>query len=216
MIPHVPPRFGLEAFNCPHCGAYANQSWRNMFYYVPPGNFQPVETLKLAHCVHCSKATIWLEKDIIFPEASGIEPANPDLRDDIQTDYREAASIVSRSPRGAAALLRLCVQKLCAQLGEGGENLNSDIANLVKRGLSPKIKQALDVVRVIGNNAVHPGQIDLRDDRDAATQLFKLVNLVAEVMITQPKEIEKLYESLPESARDAIQRRDESDADSGR
>ena len=65
----------------------------------------------------------------------------------------------------------------------------------MKKGLPPKIQQALDIVRVIGNNAVHPGQIDLRDDRSTAMRLFELVNLIAEVMITQQKEVEKLLVS---------------------
>ena len=120
----------------------------------------------------------------------------------------EAKAIVNKSPRGAAALLRLCIQKLCEQLGEKGKNINDDIANLVKIGLPVKIQQALDVVRVIGNNAVHPGQIDLRDDQDTAMKLFELINVIAEVMITQPKEVERLYQSLPQTAREAIQKRD--------
>ena len=116
---------------------------------------------------------------------------------------------MSKSPRGAAALLRLAIQKMCKELGEAGENLNNDIASLVKKGLPPKVQQALDTVRVIGNNAVHPGQIDLRDDVEIANQLFGLLNLIAEVMITQPKHVESLYTSVvPESVRKAIKKRD--------
>jgi hypothetical protein len=66
----------------------------------------------------------------------------------------------------------------------------------------------LDIVRVIGNESVHPGTIDLRDEPETAVQLAGLVNFIAEAMITQPKEIDKLYDSLPESKREAIDRRD--------
>jgi hypothetical protein len=145
---------------------------------------------------------------MIYPEGSGVPP-NEDLRDDIQQDYLEAKGVVNRSPRGAVALLGLCVQKLCEQLGEKGKNINDDISNLVKKGLPVRIQQALDIVRVVGNNAVHPGQIDLRDDQATAMKLFGLVKLIAEVMITQPKEVEKLYAStLSEPIREAIQDRD--------
>ncbi len=119
-----------------------------------------------------------------------------------------ARSICGPSPRGAAALLRLVIQKLCKHLGQNGVDLNADIANLVNQGLSPKIQKALDVVRVIGNEAVHPGQIDLNDNPEMASKLFVLVNLIVDAMITQPKQINDLYRSLPESKRKAIDARD--------
>jgi hypothetical protein len=95
-------------------------------------------------------------------------------------------------------------------LGQPGKNINDDIANLVEKGLPPTIQKALDIVRVVGNNAVHPGQINLKDDVETANKLFELVNLIAQVMITQPKEIEQLYETLPETQRKAIEGRDKS------
>jgi hypothetical protein len=145
---------------------------------------------------------------VLYPPLRvGIEP-NVDLPPDILRDYDEARSILDASPRGAAALLRLAIQKLCAHLGEAGKNINDDIASLVKKGLDKRVQQALDIVRVVGNDAVHPGQIDLRDDRDAATKLFGLVNLIAEKMITEPKHVEALYGSLPEVKRQAIEKRD--------
>ncbi len=200
MIPYKPPELEAEAYNCPYCNAYASQFWRTPF--------SPFPALKIASCRLCQEYTIWFLDSMIYPEDSGVQPPNPDLRDDIRQDYLEAKAIVNKSPRGAAALLRLCIQKLCEQLGERGRSINDDIANFVKKGLPVKIQQALDIVRVIGNNAVHPGQIDLKDDRDTAMKLFELTNLIAEVMITQPKEVERLYESLPKPAREAIRKRD--------
>jgi len=105
----------------------------------------------------------------------------------------------------------LAIQKLCALLGEKGKNINDDIAALVKKGLPIKVQQALDIVRVVGNNSVHPGQIDLKDDMETANTLFGLVNLIADVMITQPKHVDKIYNTVvPKSQRDAITKRDNS------
>ncbi len=133
---------------------------------------------------------------------------NNDLPESIKADYEEAREILNISPRGAAALLRLSIQKLCIHLGEKGKNINEDIGSLVKKGLSGKVQQALDVVRVIGNGAVHPGQIDLKDDIATAAKLFELVNIIAEIMITQPKEIDKLYAGLPDNQLLGIAQRD--------
>lgn len=119
----------------------------------------------------------------------------------------EAASILTQSPRGAAALLRLALQKLCMHLGSKGKNINDDVADLVAKGLPVKVQQALDSVRVIGNNAVHPGQIDT-DNPSVAGSLFTLVNLVTDYMISKPNEVAAIYAALPKSAIEAIEKRD--------
>lgn len=107
-------------------------------------------------------------------------------------------------------MLRLAIQKLCEELGEKGEHINADIASLVSKGLPLEIQQALDIVRVVGNNAVHPGEINLNDTPEIASKLFELINVIANVMITQKKEIKELFESLPDSQIEAIERRDNS------
>ena len=123
-------------------------------------------------------------------------------------DFEEARSILAKSPRASAALLRLCVQKLCIELGESGRNINDDIASLVSKGLPIEVQQALDIVRVVGNEQVHPGELDVRDDPALAVELFDLINFIIEDRIRRPKEIKKLYEKLPQSKRDAIEKRD--------
>jgi hypothetical protein len=145
---------------------------------------------------------------MVYPDSSPAPLPNSDLPEDIKADYEEARSVIARSPRGACALLRLCVQKLCGSLGESGKDINSDIALLVKKGLNPKIQKSLDIVRVIGNEAVHPGQIDLRDQPATAAQLCSLINIIADAMITQPKTIESLYAGLPQSKLEQIEKRD--------
>lgn len=209
MIPYTPPSFEVKAFNCPFCGAYSNQSWcKNVLRLMPPHGHIEVEDLRIAQCAHCNRLTFWLAGEMIYPLSGSAPYPNPDLPDEIKKDYEEARSIADLSPRGAAALLRLAIQKLCKHLGEGGDNLNDDIANLVKKDLPVRVQQALDIVRVIGNEAVHPGQIDLNDDPGIAQTLFSLVNMIAEKMITEPKQIESMFSSLPEGKREQIAKRD--------
>ena len=159
-------------------------------------------------CFHCLKPSLWNLAKMVCPSLGGVEPPNTDLDAGIQGDYLEAASIVQQSPRAASALLRLCVQKLTKQLGLPGKNINDDIAALVSRGLNPDIQQALDTVRVIGNNAVHPLEMDIKDDARIANALFSLVNFIAEQMISFPAKRASMFSSLPPTALAGIAKRD--------
>jgi hypothetical protein len=167
-----------------------------------------IANVHASQCYSCEQIAVWAGGRLVFPSGQVEVEPNADLPDDIRADYKEAAFIFGPSPRGAAALLRLCIQKLCKHLGEGGENINDDIASLVRKGLDVHVKQALDIVRVIGNEAVHPGKIDLRDDRQSARSLFGLVNLIAEKMISGPKHVAEVYEGLPKDKREGIEKRD--------
>lgn len=205
--PFTPPSLRGTAFNCPYCQAYANFAWYTP--HIPRhGSMDPIQDLALAQCTHCKQFIIWKGSQMVVPDESPAPPPNSDIPEDIKADYSEARSILSKSPRGSAALLRICIQKLCAFLGEPGKDINKDIGALVKKGLNPKIQQSLDIVRVVGNESVHPGQIDLRDNPAIANQLFQIVNLIAEAMITAPKMIETLYKQLPQSKKDQIEERD--------
>lgn len=170
--------------------------------------YSTVYNLHLSKCYSCKKISVWVHDDLLFPQKNYTVLPNQDLPQDILNDYEEASSILDKSARGAAALLRLAIQKLCVHLGQPGNNINNDIAALVKQGLDTRVKQALDIVRVVGNNAVHPGQIDLRDNKDTAESLFGLVNIIAEKMISEPKHIESMFENLPDGAKQQIQERD--------
>ncbi|MBI5800271.1 MAG: DUF4145 domain-containing protein [Verrucomicrobia bacterium] len=169
---------------------------------------QRVHNLHISKCYNCKKIAVWQHERLLFPVTKGGVLPNADLPDDVAHDFEEAREIVNSSPRGAAALLRLCVQKLCKHLGEAGKNIDDDIASLVRKGLNPLVQQTLDIVRVVGNEAVHPGTLDLKDDTDTALRLFELVNAIAEQMISHPKVVSQMYAKLPESKRKAIQARD--------
>jgi hypothetical protein len=203
MQPFTSPRYKLSAFNCPFCLAFAKQEWSNVY-----SDQKYINYIEFSECMHCHKYTIWHSKLMIYPEVTMIEPANPDLPIDLVDDYKEAASISQKSPRGSAALLRLAIQKLCIFLGEKGKDINGDIKNLVKKGLPIRIQKALDIVRVTGNEAVHPGVLDLKDDQETAQNLFKLLNFIADKMISEPKSVDELFDALPEEKKEQIKQRD--------
>jgi hypothetical protein len=94
------------------------------------------------------------------------------------------------------------------QLWEKWENINNDIWNLVKKWLPKTVQQALDSVRVVWNESVHPWELDLKDDTEIATKIFTYINIIADILITQPKLIDETYNWLPDSKLEWIENRD--------
>src|SRR5690606_2265847 len=120
----------------------------------------------------------WFNQKIIIPSSTNAPYQHPDMPQSLIDDYNEARNIVNLSPRGAAALLRLVLQKLMLELGETGKDINKDIGSLGRKGLPEEVQQSLDIVRVIGSELVHPGELDRRDDHETAIQLFELINFI--------------------------------------
>lgn len=226
---HFPPEHAKGQFHCPHCEVYAKQRWSHLSgmsdLYTRRNQYGDLthrsNIIGLTHfssnlpekwiistCEHCDGISVWLDKNLIYPTKILVEQPNPDLSEDIRNDYIEAANVFVKSPRSAAAILRLALQKLCKQLGEKGENINDDIGELVKKGLNPTIQKSLDALRITGNNALHPGELDLTEDIDRATKLFGILNFIVQKMITEPKEIDSFYDGLPDGARQAVEKRD--------
>lgn len=177
-------------------------------------------SLYLSKCSHCQDVCCWKGLDwdaeerefqnsiMLIPDGSVAPMPHPDMPESVKADYQEARSIVNRSPRGAAALLRLSIQKLCGELGENEGSIDKDIKSLVAKGLPLGIQQALDVVRVVGNNAVHPGELTADDIDEVSMSLFDLINAIVDDRISRPRALEALYLRLPEGARNAIEKRD--------
>jgi len=163
--------------------------------------------IRVGTCAHCNKATLWVMEKMLFPTSGNAPLPNAEMPKEVAEYYSEASEIFNRSPRAAAALLRLAIQVLCKHLGEKGKNINDDISSLVAKGLPSIVQQSLDVVRVTGNEAVHPGQIDT-DDPQMVGSLFELVNIIVEYMIAMPKRVSGLYGNLPAQKLAEIQKRD--------
>jgi len=145
---------------------------------------------------------------MLLPMQSNVPTRHLDMPEDVAADYEEARAIAAVSPRAACALLRVAIERLCLALGAEGDSINAQIGFLVRQGLPVQIQQALDVVRVVGNNAVHPGKMDPEDVAEVSTSLFALVNLIVEDRITRPKMVAAVFDALPQGAKKAIERRD--------
>lgn len=211
--PYTSPEFKKTAFNCPLCGAFSKMDWSQL---CTSEYYSDASHIWRCLCSHCKESSYWqADSDrsdeesghMVYPTTATVPLPHTDMPASVKADYEEARQICARSPRAAAALLRLGIQKLCRELGEPGENINSDIASLVQKGLPVEIQQALDIIRVVGNNAVHPGQFQPDDVADVASSLFELINQIVEETISKPAKLKALFERLPSGARDAIERR---------
>lgn len=204
---YIIPQVFADSFSCPHCRAIAKQDWwyRGFNNSQNPGSKD--NQIRVGTCHHCEKNTLWIADKMFYPDSGHAPLPNLEMPESVKKLYLEAASIHTKSPRGAAALLRLSIQILCKELGESGADINKDIGNLVKKGLPELVQQSLDVVRVTGNDAVHPGQIDT-DDPETVKKLFELVNVIIEYMIALPKKVSGIYQTLPPEKIKGINDRD--------
>jgi hypothetical protein len=194
----------------------AQQHWSEICAMVPvpkgicaPGKVARKTThLKQAQCHACNMVTVWLLHWMIFPVSGPGPMPHPEMPEELRADYLEARTVLMLSPRGAAALLRVVIDKLLLDLVPDEKDLNSRIGTLVKRGLDQRLQEALDSVRVIGNDSVHPGQMLVTDDPDTVQALMHIVNDIIDETIGKERRMRALYDKLPEAKRAGIDQRD--------
>ncbi len=201
------PALNKNNFICPHCGVVSNQDWNSL--YSELDRRLKVNGLRLAYCQNpdCNEYSLWREDEMIFPKKLTAPPAHIDMPIEVKGVYDEAREVSSLSPRAAAALLRVSLEKLTTHLGEDNGDLNARIANLSKKGLPQKVIQGLDIVRIIANEGgSHAGEIDLtgKDSTAIVDKLFWLINFIVEKTISEPEEMDKMFESLPEGKKQGV------------
>lgn len=196
-----------DAFTCPNCTVFSHHQWWG--HYFPGGGAHEVHpsAAYFGKCARCGEYSVFIGDRLVHPMIGIAPPPNAAMPDGVKMIYSEAASVLTNSPRASAALLRLAVQVLCKHLGEEGANINTDIKHLVAKGLPEVVQQSLDVLRVTGNEAVHPGQIDT-DSPEVVIRLFELLNVIVEYMIALPNRVGKLFQELPAGALEGIAQRD--------
>jgi len=207
-----------EGFTCFECGVFSKHDWNltevdketGHFYFggVRGNNYYEVKSCR---CQKCGFISYWLDGKLIFPLYSNVELPIIEMPEEAKSLYNEARNVLPLSPKSSCALLRLALQILCNDLNgtNRSNNLSNTIPDLLEKGLSPKIVKMMDIVRVVGNEAVHPGEIKIDDNEIVAYSLFKIINLIVEKLIVEPKEIDKLYDLLPERKKEEIEKRND-------
>lgn len=135
--------FNETAFDCPLCGAYAMQTWEVAYSQsLRTSHVRTSREVSFAICAHCRGFSIWYQKRMIYPSTGNAPLPHELLPNEIKDDYNEARSIVSLSPRSAAAILRLCIEKLTHDvLTKDYGSLNNNIRELVKKGCLPAYRR---------------------------------------------------------------------------
>lgn len=205
---YYPPKFKANAFTCPFCNVYSKMAWYN--WQVD----KYITVVERAKCQHCGHASLWfgtefgdIAEKLVFPLISGAPLPHKDMPDAVKADYLEAREVLPYSSRAAAALIRLALQRLCIHLGKSSK-IDRAIGELVQDGLPQGVQKALDAIRIIGNESVHPGELQDEDIDKSVGSMFELLNFIVQDRITRFKEIDALYESLPEGKRQGIEQRD--------
>lgn len=220
MSEYVAPIFKGEAFHCPHCNVLSHMMWGALSSNGNGG--QRWVDFLCSTCSHCKQDAFWLVTDrgtpilplfaasesgiMVYPDAMIAPPPSDDMPDNIKKDYLEAASICQKSPRGAAALLRLATEKMFIEL-EKEHNAVDDpkkkthLATIIqsfkdKNVINETLFMVADSLRLAGNGAVHPGKIDSDDISEISIELFEFINLIVDKLITEPKKAKEIFDKI--------------------
>lgn len=218
------PQYKKSAFTCPDCSIFSKHDWTSTLVNETYGQFtghlgmigekQTISNLDLCKCEQCGYISFWYKEKLIWPLNTGVETPLEEMPEDIRELYKEASSIVELSPKESCAILRLALQKLCNRLAGQDEKKKIDgaIKKLVEKGLPSTLQKAMDTVRIVGDEAVHPGEINVDDNKELAIAMFRLMNIIIEKMIVEPKEIDNLYNLMPDNKLQGIENRDKNNA----
>ena len=205
------PAVNKKSFICPCCDVHTSQTWETWKGHAT-SQYPDRVKLKLAKCYRCNIHSVWKGDRMIYPPKSLVLKANDSMPEDVKEIYEEARLVSIYSPRAAAALLRLALEKLTPHLGESEGKLNTRIGNLQKKNtFDARVIKCLDIIRITANEGgAHDGLMDLTGAEGAKTvnNLFFAINYIVEKTITEPAKLDQMYGKLPQGKLDGIKNRD--------
>ena len=128
--------------------------------------------LHVSNCHSCNGFSLWVGGLLVFPTRIDKTP------EFVEEDLEEAAAILNKFPRGATALLRLCIQKLVPLLKANDNELNDHISSLVRKVLEMEMQQAMEVLQVLQSAQLNP--LDSQADKETALRFLDSLKEVLE------------------------------------
>jgi len=206
---------------CPHCGvksqhAYLNKIYGKYEYKVVPksrsadfsihskynSNLQDFDAIQ---CVVCGNYSLYYQGKMIYPLETNVSKPNEDMPDNVKDIYLEARNVLNISPKSACALLRLALERLMGELDVEGRTLNDKINNYCNNYNSDnRLIKAFHLVRLVGNDVVHSGVLDVDDNEDIARAMFGIINEIVNETITKKNKMDAIFECLPKNKTDSI------------
>lgn len=137
-----------------------------------------------SQCIMCHDLCIWQynENDhkLLHPKPL-IHKSLPEyIKENISTPYEQARIIASDSPPAACMLLRLCLERICEELGVKKQKLVCMIEDVSRMyTLMPIFKKHMNVIRTAGNISAHDDldnkEINFKDIKTLILLTYSLV-----------------------------------------
>jgi Domain of unknown function (DUF4145) len=171
---------------------------------------------RAAQCASCEQWSIWFDDKMVHPARPAGAPPHQDMPVGVRDLYREAAAVAAVSRRAGAALARATVERLVKELDPDAPRrarLDQRIGRLRDRVSTP-LAQLLDVVRFVGNGALHVDEqpdelviITMDDTTGPALveMMLQVANDLVDELITRPKTTSGYWDKLPDGVKAALQ-----------
>lgn len=88
----VEPEFNLAAFNCPHCGAYAQMHWQRVSLY---SNSEHEPDVNISTCHVCDKLALWDYANgwkMVYPQKVLSPLPHPDMPEALKNGFRRSTT----------------------------------------------------------------------------------------------------------------------------
>jgi hypothetical protein len=225
------PAVEKAAFACPHCNAYAQQTWTVIAERIGTGQYShvagfyevtdegPVPWMR-GHCTKCDHSSLWLNERMVYPTVSTLPIPHPDMPSDVVALYNEARGVAAVSRRAGAAMARATLELLLKTVlptlmtVPGNASLD-DLIVLVEPMVSIAMGTPLMVVRHAGNKSVHveanPDDVMVlvldEGESEVMELIFDTVNDLVSELITRKNKMLKYEALIPDGVKQAAERK---------